>query len=241
MNDMWDAVDWTQLKGRPGVKAGYLDGNISRWPAEAWTELAGVPLVHITTLASPFGEAFDMEAGNASPDTVFAVIAGRTARGLWSWAYCAMDGWADVASAAKRKGVVFLDRSEWPQSGCYLWPSDPSGNLKAGRWRLPVDPVAVQDGYDGPVDHSTLYVNLEAPQSPQPAPGPVPEPLPRPVNEDTMQLANINGTLTVVGEAADNGDLLIFERTLDGKWTVGDITEGVKNANPSDAREYRIH
>ena len=36
MGDMWDAVDWRNLEGKAGAKAGYLDGPSSEWPAEAW-------------------------------------------------------------------------------------------------------------------------------------------------------------------------------------------------------------
>lgn len=60
------------------------------------------------------------------------------------------------------------------------------------------------------------------------------------VKEDTMQALIVNGQLTVVGEALDNGDLMVFTQTPSGSWSVNDVTESIHNANPNDPRAYKV-
>jgi peptidoglycan hydrolase-like protein with peptidoglycan-binding domain len=168
MADLWDAVDWHNLTDKPGAKAGYLDGSVSAWPPEAWATFAADPLVRITVLAAPNADAYDGETGNAGPAAVATAIANEVTDGRHPWLYANETDMPAYLAALKSKGLQPLDRSLWPARGFYLWCSDPSGNIAAGNWRPPVDPVAVQDAWLGGFDHSTLYVTLG--QAPTPAP-----------------------------------------------------------------------
>lgn len=172
-SDLWDAVDWQNLQGKEGAKAGYVDGSESAWPAEAWDAFKTDPLVRITVLAKEGSDAYDGETGNAGPDQVANAIANDVADGHHPWLYSNQDQLPAYLQAIKGKGLSPSDRQAWPKAGFYLWLADPSGNITAGRWVPPVDPVAVQDEFAGGYDHSTLYVTLGAqPAPPDPAPQP---------------------------------------------------------------------
>lgn len=189
MSDMWDAVTWTNLQDKAGAKAGYVDGPESQWPAEAWEAYRNDPCVRISVLAQRGADAYDGETGNAGPEPVAAAIAGEIAAGKRPWLYSNMDLLAEYLGALHRKGINPTDRSMWPKPGVYLWLSDPSGNLASGVWRPPVDPVAVQDEFEGGFDHSTLYIVLDQPAPPPPAPNPIPSP---PIQEIvTVQLPQL--------------------------------------------------
>lgn len=171
MADLYDAVDWKVLEGKQGAKAGYVDGAESMWPVEAWQAFQHDTLIHITVLADQTYEAFDGELGNAGPAAVATAIANRIADKKWCWLYSNQDQLPGYLQALKGKGVQPLDRSLFPKPGCYLWLADPSGNIAAARWVPPVDPVAVQDRYEGTFDVSTLFVGLgSAPPPPTPQP-----------------------------------------------------------------------
>jgi hypothetical protein len=195
MADLWDAVDWEALKPLQGAKAGYVDGAVSKWPVEAWQTFQADPLVHITVLADQSYEAFDGETGNAGPAAVAAAIANRTSNGHWSWLYANQDQLPEYLQALKAKGLGPSDRQFFPARGFYLWLSDPSGNIAAGKWSPPVDPVAVQDRWEGAYDHSTLYVSLSstAPPTPKPQPEPQPpKPQPQGVTVNVPQVSEAN-------------------------------------------------
>lgn len=176
MSDLWDAVNWENLQGRTGAKAGYLDGAESQWPPEGWQAFEHDDLVHITVLAAAGADAYDGETGNAGPEAVAAALSGEVGAGRHPWLYSNQDQLPAYLAALKSKGINPSDRSVWPRPGVYLWLADPSGNLENGSWRPPVDPVAVQDAFDGTVDHSTVYVSLGASAPPTPAPAPAPQP-----------------------------------------------------------------
>ncbi len=64
---------------------------------------------------------------------------------------------------------------------------------------------------------------------------------PVPLKEGSMYATfSPSGILTIVGAAADNGDLLVLERGAGGLWTVSDVTDAVHNENPADPRSYKI-
>lgn len=176
MGDLWDAVDWGSLVGLEGAKAGYIDGAASEWPTEAWASLAPGPFVRISVLAAPGADAYDGETGNAGPEAVAAAIDQDISAKRSPWLYINESVANDYLAALKAKNRRPTDRASWPAPGFYLWPADPSRNIAAGRWQLPVEPVAVQDGYFGTHDHSALYVTLGAPVAPHPAPVPAPPP-----------------------------------------------------------------
>lgn len=175
MGDMWDAVTWTNIQGKAGAKAGYIDGSISMWPPEAWQAFQGDPTLHITVLASEDGEAFDVEAGNASADAAAGAMANRKADGKWSVLYTNQDGIDGCIQSLARKGLQLQGAESFPGPGVYLWAADPSGNIAAGRWHLPVTPVAVQDAFADAFDHSATHPAFLASQSPPEPPAPLPE------------------------------------------------------------------
>ena len=172
MADLWDAVEWKNLQDKTGAKAGYIDGSVSTWPEEAWFTFQSDPLLHITVLANPEGEAFDGETGNAGPEQVAAAILERIQSHKWAILYTNQEQQQTYLQALRGKGVNPSGRESWPAPGVYLWCADPSGNIAAGHWQPPVAPVAVQDQWNQGWDHSTLYVDLKetAPAPPQPAP-----------------------------------------------------------------------
>ncbi len=123
-------------------------------PSKIPADLIGRPALQITVLADPAGEAFDVEQGNVSASKAVGVIAGRLAEGKWSVVYVDEAAFAYVEAALGPQNLRFADASEFPAAGVYLWVADPSGNVAAGRWRLPVAPVAVQGGQIGGCDVS---------------------------------------------------------------------------------------
>jgi len=204
---MWDAVDWHNLLGKSGVIAGYLDGPVSEWPPEAWEAFKQETLVRITVLAARGADAYDGETGNAGPEPVAAALAGEVGDGKHPWLYSNMDQLPAYLSALRGKGIAVSDCSEWPKPGVYLWLSDPSGDLKSGAWRPPVDPVAVQDGFEGGFDHSTVYVALGGVAPPTPAPPSPPQP---PVTQE------VNVQVPLLQEGATGATVQALQKLLGG-------------------------
>lgn len=169
---MYDAVTWQNLEGKPGAKAGYIDGPRSVWPAEAWAAFAGDPLLHITVLGNPAGEAFDVEAGNASPDVQAAGMANRVADRKWAALYSNQAGLPACVTALKAKGLVLRDAQFWPQPGVYLWAANPTGTLHSAVPWAPIQPVAVQSIWAGGFDVSWTYGTFPAVGAPAPVPPP---------------------------------------------------------------------
>lgn len=89
----------------------------------------------------------------------------------------------------------------------------------------------------------TAQTVVEAPQAAPVTPAPVvPVPVPPAVQQkvDNMIIGtDHSGNLIVAGNAADNGNLLVFTQGPNG-WSVVDVTEEVHNENPADARQYKI-
>lgn len=101
--------------------------------------------------------------------------------------------------------------------------------------------VAVQYLDNGQWDTSIIWSDTWYPGA-GPAPDPPSNTPTNTLREESMQaLYNAQGQLVIVGEAIDNGNLLMFTQQKDGSWTVGDVTQGVHNENPSDPRQYKIH
>lgn len=183
MGDMWDSVQWQNLEGKTGAKAGYVDGAVSMWPAEAWQVLGPGPFLHITVLADQAYECFDVEAGNATPAQAAGAMATRLEQKHWSVVYCNQDTLPSVQAALKGKNIALTDAQFWPAPAVYLWIADPSGNIPAGRFHPPVTPVAIQDEWTPAWDHSTTHGSFPLATAPPPAPVPPPPPPPPPPTE----------------------------------------------------------
>lgn len=113
--------------------------------------------LRISVLADPAGQAFDFEAGDAGAGPVSWAMGVRFGERWWSVGY--VNGWniGELTAAMANRGLSWTDADRFPAPGVYLWAADPSGNIAAGRWRLPVIPVAVQDRYLGSYDLSTTH------------------------------------------------------------------------------------
>lgn len=123
-------------------------------PANIPASCDGGPALRITVLANPDGAAFDVEPGNAPAAKVVAAAKERITKGRWAIAYVNEETFHEVEAAMGPAGLHWSDASEWTAPGLYLWCADPSGNIAAGRWVLPVTPLAVQDTYAGGFDTS---------------------------------------------------------------------------------------
>jgi hypothetical protein len=192
---MWDSVAWANLEGKEGAKAGYVDGRVSAWPAEAWQTFVHDPTLHITVQADAAWECFDAEHGDASNDQVAAANVVRHGKGQWSADYSNEANLPDLTRALAARGLSWTDARFWPAPGVYLWAADPDGNIKAGKWVPPVTPIAVQDEWTAEWDHSTTRDGFPALPAPAPAPTPPPPPAPTvPYLEDDMGFIAANAT-----------------------------------------------
>lgn len=231
--DLYDSVHPNAIPADAPAVAGYDDGTQSQWSAEGWARWRDVPQLHITVLADERSEVFDVEGGNAPAGEVAAAVSGRLQAGEWSWVYCSESSFGDVVRALAAKSMRFSDASQFPAPGVYLWAADPSGNIAAGRWRPPADPVAVQDRYEGSYDISTCAVTLPGRAPAQPT-GPGDE------EEAMTGWTDPDGTVHVAGKANDDGHLLVFSRLSNGRWVVDDVTDVIHAEAPADQRTYSI-
>jgi hypothetical protein len=122
----------------------------------------GLPAMRISCLANPEAHVFDVESGNATGVRVAPAARVRVSAGMWAGLYTNWDLFDAVTADLEAVGLRWSAAADWPAPGVYLWAADPSGNIAAGRWRLPVDPLAVQDRYPGPVDLSRTAANFPA-------------------------------------------------------------------------------
>lgn len=180
--DLYDAVPWQNIVGKSGPVAGYRDGPVSAWPAQAFQQMASRLALNITVLANEAWDTFDSETGNAGVEPVATAIANRFQARKWSVAYSNASNLPGLAAALKGKGIHWTDAQFFPEPGCYLWAAAPGiqpGTLPA--W-CPVSPIAVQDRWEGGFDISTVYTpHLWQPPAPVPVPPPPPPPVPQEV------------------------------------------------------------
>lgn len=169
MGDLWDAVTWQNLRDKAGPVMGYPDGPYM-WPAEAWQEYQSRPALEISVTADELYPVFDAETGNAGNEAVATAVANRLQNRQWSTVYSNQANVPGLQQALRGKGVALRDASFWPAPGVYLHVADPSGNIAAGRWHPPVDPVAVQDVWEAGWDHSTTHGSYPVIGAPVPAP-----------------------------------------------------------------------
>lgn len=193
-------------------------------PANIPSSLDGTMALNITVLANPLGQAFDVEPGNVAAGPVAAAMLTRLRAGKWSVGYVNQDTIGPLTAAMSAVGIEWAQAWSWPKPGVYLWAADPSGNIMAGRWKLPVAALAIQDTYQGGYDVSTTAPNfpaqvagyLDGPVSAWPPniwarytaivePPPPPAPVPIPRRDREMFLANDGSTQYVVTTTATGG------------------------------------
>jgi peptidoglycan hydrolase-like protein with peptidoglycan-binding domain len=214
MPDLYDAVEWRNLEGKPGAKVGYADGPVSAWPAEAWATLTEVVPWRITVTADPAHELFDSETGNAGTDAVAQAVDARREQGRWSVVYTNAANLAGLQSSLNAKSLRWAEAGAWPAPGVYLWaaaPGTPPGTIPS--W-CPVSPVAVQDRWEQTFDVSSCYGHF--PVSPAPAPGPAPvvHPPPAPAPAPAPQECAVN--LPVVQEGARGATVVAVQKLVGG-------------------------
>jgi peptidoglycan hydrolase-like protein with peptidoglycan-binding domain len=212
-------------------------------PANIPATADGRPALRITVLANPAGQAFDVEDGNAVAAEVAAAMAVRESEGRWSVAYVNESTISPMEAAMGPKGLRWTEGASWPAPGVYLWAADPSGNIVAGRWHVPVAPLAIQDAQGAGYDVSTTVTNfpaaaagyIDGPVSawpanawarftaladgsvpaPAPAPSPTPAPTPAPKpSEVTVLLPVLQQGVTAPSVRAVQ--LLVGGITVDG-------------------------
>lgn len=160
MVDIYDAVDWRNLVGKAGPKAGYVDGAVSAWPAQAWGSFPGDTLIRVTVLADERVAVFDSEAGNAGVMAVATAVADRFQAGLWSVCYTNANNLPALSAALKAKSQHWQTAEYWPAPGVYLWAAAPGSTLGQPPAWCPVQPVAVQDRWLAGYNISTAYATF---------------------------------------------------------------------------------
>lgn len=181
--------------------------------------------------------AADVEPGALTPAAALEVIA-RSPNRPWLW-YCDHGSAGYNIAAAQAAGVRFAPPVAWPLPGIYLWDADWTGSPHVNPGSLLTQYIgsAVGRDYDLSLSNraAALFPQLAVPAPPDP-------PAPPALKEDTVEVRiGSNGQVVIVGNATDNGDLMMFATNPDGVGlTVIDITEKLHAMNPADDRAYRI-
>lgn len=168
------------------------------------------------------GVAIDAEAPGVGAQTVL-----EASRQLGSAyvqkLYCSEDSWPQYA--ASWTGLTWIaDYSvSVPPVGCDCWQSTSA---------------AVVPGITVTTDRD-LWINNAVYNRFFGVVDPAPKPVPLPEGVNDMQVLFVNGQLVVVGNAEDNGNLMVFVRN-GNEWGVTDVTETVHNSNPTDPRSYKL-
>lgn len=170
MGELLDGVTWQNLLPFAVPVMGYTDGGYA-WPPEAWQAFQNRGTVEISVTGDERRPVHDCEFGAESPGLAATAAANRVQSGEWVTLYSSQSNLPNVTAALRSKSLGWSDASYWPNPGVYLHIADPSGNISAGRWSPPVTPVAVQDEWVGPYDHSTTVGTYPL----LPAPPPLPE------------------------------------------------------------------
>lgn len=169
MGELLDGVTWQNLLPFTVPVMGYTDGGYA-WPQEAWNAFQGRGSVGISVTGDDGQPVHDCEFGAESPGLAATAAANRWQARTWTTLYSSQDNLPNVTAALRSKSLGWTDAGTWPAPGVYLHVADPSGNIPAGRWSPPVTPVAVQDEWVGPYDHSTTYGTYPLIPTPKPPP-----------------------------------------------------------------------
>lgn len=189
MPTMADAVDWQAIPADVAAVAGYIDGPVSAWPAEAWARFAGRRVLRVSVLADPTAMSFDSEPGNAGVTAVAVAVRLRANRGEPSVVYTDESNSGGLTAALAAKSLRWLPAGSWPAPGPYLWAAAPGtvpGTIPS--W-CPVQPVAVQDRWEHTYDLSTLFAGWLPPTEPASVPAPDSTGTPAPAPAQTYALA----------------------------------------------------
>jgi hypothetical protein len=226
---MSDLFDSTSSDRPAGFEAGYDDGRYANW-AQVVARYGAEAVLDITVNpADDEGNCLDIENGDARPADAPGWTARARARGVKVvWNYLSLDNWQPVLAAYHWQRLPLPDR--WWIADYTGRPHFPTfGNLVASACQYEANVKGPQGLYD---------VSCVAPDvfTARPAPPAGPS-----LKELSMYACFApNGNLVIVGEAADNGDLMVFEKT-GAAWSVTDVTDAIHAEAPGDARTYRVH
>lgn len=147
-----------------------MDGRYEPAWASALPRFAKAAQIAYSNLGDRSAPVFDLEAGEASPDSVATSCALRLGLGLWSVIYLPESYLAAAVAALRSKSLNFTPASSWPQPGVYLHAADPTGVPHLNVDWAPVQPLAVQDRWTAGYDISSTYGTY-----PSLTPPPIPE------------------------------------------------------------------
>lgn len=183
---MYDAVGWGNIPDTAYAVAGYDDGAVSKWPAEAWAKFDGTRQLHITTTGSADSDTVDVERFDVSPMTAATIALQRKNQGKWTVIYSGENNINAVVSALATKSLRFSPASSFPAPGAYLWAANPTGEIHSEVPWAPVQPVAVQSLQANGCDQSWVAPNF--PPAPVAAPKPAPAPVPQQDRSFTLNM-----------------------------------------------------
>lgn len=200
----------------PGLDAyaGYVDDS---GIGVTWPEVMTLPAAHRLSISVHGVNAMcgDVEKGALNSWKGYTV------------GYCSISKAADLIARDGRPRKLWVAHYD-PTRGSHIctsscWPGLPAGFRADGtQWT----------DHGGAWDESLLADDFFDFLAPPPS---------VPIKEETMQsVYDPSGRLVIVGEAADNGNLLVVTQTGAG-WSVADVTDEIHAANPGDPRTYRLH
>jgi hypothetical protein len=193
---MLDSVNWKAIlaavkagktfRGLPvSLVAGYLDGPVSQWPAEAWAQLeqAGLPgraLVSITVTGkgAEAGRArvADSEPGDMNPASAAMWASGEHAAGRWPVIYCSRSDKPHVIAQCTGRGLhVSKDYGLWIATLDGTFTDLGGTDLRAQPGVVAVQYLGAKAA-GGEYDVSLVVSSAWRAAKPPPAPAPVPDP-----------------------------------------------------------------
>lgn len=145
---MYDSVNPRSIPRDAKMVAGYIDGSVSRWPAEAWGWFPGAKMVRISAVGSTWdADVFDVEAGAIwPPSRVVPLVVEARKHGRNPTVYVnELNDWGPTREAFRRAGVAephwwvanYNGRPEVPAGSVgrqYANPSEPLGNPLNKPW-----------------------------------------------------------------------------------------------------------
>ena len=139
---MYDAVNPANIPADAQWVAGYVDGAVSKWPADAWSRWPNAQMVRITVLGGDtMADVGDVENGDMTPQSCVDWVLNRRAAGDSPVIYCNESTLFSVRNAFGVRRV--------PQP--MFWLARPGVDESIPSWA-----VAVQFDFAGPYDRSAV-------------------------------------------------------------------------------------
>ena len=226
-----DLFDSTSADRPAGWEAGYDDGRYANWGAVVARFGAQAVLDITVNPADNEGNCLDVENGDATPADAPSWVARARARGVTAvWVYCSRSAWQAVLAAFHWQNVALPDH--WWIADYTGSPHFPTfGALTASACQYEGNVAGPTGLYDVSCVAAGVFTHLAGPPAHN-------------LQEDSMTgLFAPNGELVIIGEAVDNGNTMVIRQT-GTEFSVIDVTDSIKAANPGDPRAqsgYRLH